>query len=345
MRILYLTFEPQSATTGVGSKIKKQIEHWQLLGHAVRHVSLRPSSEPTTEACAYPVRQARINATVSAFLARKAIARSIAEFTPDIIYMRQMMWFPGLGNALNRWPVIEEVNSDFRSETRSGLKRYLFSAVARHVRTLRGQVFVTSELRDWLGESGRIATVIANGCDIVPVRRLPDSAAPLSFIMSVSNDAVWNGLDILEQIAARMPDAVFSIAGPVQRSSPAANVHYLGQKTQAELSELYAAADCGVGTLALHRKHMTEACPLKVRDYVGHGLPAFGAYFDTDLHDAPFFLDVRNHLANLDDCVVAIRTFARQWRTTPFPLELAEMLVANRQKEIRRLDFMKEVAA
>ncbi len=74
------------------------------------------------------------------------------------------------------------------------------------------------------------------------------------------------------------------------------------------LNELMKTANIGISSLALSKKNMTEACPLKSREYIVRRLPFIYAYKDTDLSGSESFakyLDEKNY------CLEDIITFAK----------------------------------
>ena len=71
---------------------------------------------------------------------------------------------------------------------------------------------------------------------------------------------------------------------------------------------ILASSDVALGTLALHRKGMSEAAPLKVREYLLRGIPVVIGYDDPDLADRPWFvLQLPNTESNVRDAVAEIR--------------------------------------
>jgi len=87
---------------------------------------------------------------------------------------------------------------------------------------------------------------------------------------------------------------------------------------------------------------MTEACPLKVREYLAHGLPTVIAYDDTDFLDVSpwFLLKLPNEESNVVENVDAIRSFMEGVRGRRVArAEVAER-IGSQEKERRRLAFI-----
>jgi glycosyltransferase involved in cell wall biosynthesis len=63
-----------------------------------------------------------------------------------------------------------------------------------------------------------------------------------------------------------------------------------GMRDRDYCQRIFAQCDIGIGTLALERKGMKEACPLKVREYLASGLPVYAGHQDGALpDDFPFY--------------------------------------------------------
>ena len=87
---------------------------------------------------------------------------------------------------------------------------------------------------------------------------------------------------------------------------------------------------------------MQEACPLKVREYLGHGLPVVIAYEDTDfVGEQPWFLlRLPNRESNVADGIGAISTFLNDVRGRRVPRSDVADRIGSHVKERRRLDFI-----
>jgi glycosyltransferase involved in cell wall biosynthesis len=165
---------------------------------------------------------------------------------------------------------------------------------------LAGVIAVTEELRQLESAAAPAlpSTVIANGIDTLaqpahgPARF---AGGPLRLVWACSEFAPWQGLDrLIAALAKRRSGPVVELAlagrlGPQQvvalqqAGSALLRIHSLGLVDQVGIDGLLRSAHLVVGTLALHRKRMREACPLKVREAVARGLPVITACIDPDL--------------------------------------------------------------
>lgn len=288
---------------------------------------------------------------VKAMLKSGDLKSRLAGFRPDIVYMRQMIWFPGLARALRGFRVVQEVNSDMAEELKllpgmSGfLKRVVYSATKGVLERLAsGVVFVTGELSKRSRFLGR-AKVVSNGYvfDSGAALERDLSAKRPSLIFVGSPGQAWHGVDKVVQMAEALPEFDFHLVVPGLKVGGPANLVCHGQVLGEQLAELYRKTDVAIGSLALHRNSMDEACPLKCREYAANGLPIIAAYRDTDLSGASFFLELENNERNVLDSIPRIKDFVLAWRLRPFPYDEAVRRLDAVNKERERLAFFNEI--
>jgi len=109
------------------------------------------------------------------------------------------------------------------------------------------------------------------------------------------------------------------------------------------LDRLLRSAHLVVGTLALQRKHMREACPLKVREAVARGLPVITACIDPDLpDDLPGILRLPADEAPIDGDALVERAIAMTRDVeVPPTLRTHAVSVLDWRPKLRRLsDFV-----
>jgi len=126
------------------------------------------------------------------------------------------------------------------------------------------------------------------------------------------------------------------VAGP--------NVKWHGPLDRTDVLRILEEADVGVGTLALHRNSMTEACPLKLREYLAVGRPVFYGHMDPDvdgLHS--YSLRIANTETNVIDELPRIDEFVWRSRGVRIPRsEVAHIDMA--RKEAQRLALFDDIA-
>jgi hypothetical protein len=155
----------------------------------------------------------------------------------------------------------------------------------------------------------------------------------------------WHGTDKIIRLARAMPEADFDIAGYLPEDLGVElppNVRVRGILSQAEYEPLLASADVGIGALALHRKRMGEASPLKVREYLAHGLPVIVGCEDTEFgpEEPWFLLRLPNYERNVETSVGEIRDFLAAVRGRRVRRDEIAQRIGADVKERLRLEFM-----
>lgn len=155
----------------------------------------------------------------------------------------------------------------------------------------------------------------------------------------------WHGLDILSGLADILKDEIEIHVVGVD-GADRDNIFYYGYLDENEYLKIMSRCHICVGTLALYRKELSEACPLKVREYLKYGFPVILGYRDTAFLDSkpPWVLEIPNIGNILDDPEVVkdISDFCRAYRDFIVPRKEAESYISSSVIESRRLEFMKE---
>jgi hypothetical protein len=137
------------------------------------------------------------------------------------------------------------------------------------------------------------AVVISNGIDVtrVKVKKQRHVKTRVNLLFLAGSRAPWHGVDILLNSLKKYKGVIqvhCYIAGDIEedlvseaRMMP--NVTLLESQSNDSLDALIEECDVGIGSLALFRNNMREACTLKVREYWARGLPFVIGYDDTDL--------------------------------------------------------------
>jgi len=351
MRIAYVSFESPVSAGGVAKKMRAQVQQWMAQGHSVRHIVLGEQQQPgAPDYVRYPVRKAVVAQFASASLYRHAIRKELESFAPEVVYIRPTMWWPGLYTVLNGFKVVEEVNTDMgpeidAAERHKVIKKVLYrTGLMFEAKHIQASVYTTHELEQRLSK-GQMSCVIGNGVDFPTVLRpvRAPSAPPNLVMVSSSANQPWQGIDQLLRLATALPDYRFHLVGPFPDLKAPANMQLHGMMDHRQLAELYDQMDFGIGVLALHNKKLSEACPLKVREYSAHGLPTIGGCRDTDLSGTPYYLDVGDVSSDFDAKLRSIRSFVSEWHGKPFPWEDARQRLDNGIKEQARTSFFEQV--
>ena len=298
MRIAYACRVAAYQTDGVNDKISTQVAHWKRAGHDVHLLCLSPRADPAGGEPAVPGSVFAFGSVVERARATLALAAATRRLAPDVVYLRYDLFIPPLPPLLWPLPVVVEINTDNRREARlEGRVGWAYNELSRKatLRATAGFVCVTHELARSvdLTRYAKPTAVIGNGADPAVTPALPPaSGVRPGAVMLLGYPAAWAGVDKAITLAEAMPELDLHLVGAgVPGSLLPANVRVYGRLPRESYREVLASADFGIGPLALHRKGMSEASPLKVREYLLHGLPVLTAHEDTDfLGEEPWFL-------------------------------------------------------
>lgn len=349
MKIAYVTFERPEPRKGSGKKIYEQARIWRTHGHEVRHFVLAPPGEdPPAEHTEHIFDRRVGKPMISAVWYSRQLRHHLARWNPDLVYAREMIWWPGAVNALNGAPLVLEFNSLALSEYRrnSRLKYLLHRATRGFLPGISsGLISVSREIDAELPFNGIPRTVISNGynLDAVTPRTVPTNARP-QIIFVGSAGQYWNGEDKIPRLAHSLPECDFHVVQADFQAPQLPNLVAHGALYGEALARLYRNMDVGLGTLALHRKRMQEASPLKTREYLAYGIPVIGGYEDTDLDGADCYLRIDNTENNVDTEVSRIRRFVQKWKGRTLHRSEIEAKISSRIKELARLAFFEQAA-
>jgi glycosyltransferase involved in cell wall biosynthesis len=364
MKIAYVTIHLDSKIIngGAGHKIRSQISLWRSMGHTVDLFALTPvkiSSIP--DAREFPFggsARMPILKFISRELSRsRALADLIAavrRYRPDVIYLRYAMFSLPLHNLFKVAPLVMEVNSNDLDENRSrGLFLYWLNRLTRDLMFSRcaGWVAPSHELADLPANQrhGKQVCVVSNGIELDRYETLASEDHPTPSLTLVGSPGMnWHGVDKLIGLAEQYPELDIHIVGyskdDLSRSIPE-NVSLHGYLQPADVKQVLMKTDVAFGTLALHRKNMMEASPLKVREALAYGIPVVLGYDDTDLRDvrSDLFLFLPNTPDNVSSHAQLIRDFAFHVKGKRVQRELIRPLIDRYEKEQKRLEFFEQV--
>lgn len=344
MRVAYIGRWTTEASDGVRAKVEAHADEWRRRGCEVRLFRLAPVG--------YTRSGRTLPWAVAASVAATARLRHAVEgYAPDIIYVRYGLFIPSLTRLQRRFASVVEVNANDQVEAAVRGRRAL-NALSR--RSLLGHaagiVCVSRELARDVAPPGKPTRVIANGSrlDIVPAPPPRRSGRPLA-VYVIGVPMPKHGLDKLVTLAGAIPECDFAVIGAEPSALPDAlgNVSVHPATGGDAYGEFLARADVGIGPLAMHRAGMHEGSPLKVRDYLAHGLPVVIAYEDTDFADVDpwFLLRVPNTEDNIRRGAEDVRRFINQVRGRRVGREEIADRIGAEAKERVRLAFMAKVAA
>jgi glycosyltransferase involved in cell wall biosynthesis len=279
--------------------------------------------------------------------------KAIQAYKPDLIYLRWGIYVYPAHRLMQIAPVIEEINTNDQAQHEQlGIIYNLYNRLTRGIflRRVRGLLAVSHELAisPAFASFRKPVLVVANGVDLESIEPLPapDNETPHLFFIATPGYS-WHGVDKLIDLAQMCPDLTVHVVGYERIDEVEhvpANVHLHGYLSSHEYVRLLRQSDVAVSTLALHRKDMQEASPLKTRECLAYGLPTVLAYTDTDLDRAAvdFLLKIPNKEDNIQTHAHAIREFAYRMRGRRADREFLKAYIDAGPKEAARLAFFEE---
>lgn len=351
MKVSFIAHWNEGPESGVFKKIVSQVELWQTAGIAPTLIVFSSSNKEIFWRRHLPD-QVNFKFYKYKYFSRIGVWWSIMQFlrktSPDIVYSRLDL-IPSLLFIQRTIPLIIEINSNDLQEYRS--RSFLVRTIYRIFRFFifkrsSGLVFVSKELaiQDAMNPSVRPYIVIGNGIDLSKISQFvrPENRSPRIVFIGTEGQA-WHGLDKIMALSKTKKNWQFDIIGfnSSRLSDVPSNVTVYGKMSYEEYVSILKSADLAFGTLALHRKGMNEASPLKVREYLAHGIPTIIGYKDTDFDDDEHFLlkipnNESNVMANQDEIV----KFVELCRSIRVPRE-AILHLDQGKKEEERIKFFR----
>lgn len=292
MKIAYFINHNIDSNDGITKKILGQKEAWESKGHQVLIFCNIPKLGPSI----LPANQYYYaNPFTLRFKLQNDLLDDLEKFSPDIVYFRYNTLSRTLNSILNKYKVITELNTydlgEFyllvkQEKSIKSLIRYISYKLLRSslLSRVSGIVAVTNEIAEHPSNKKfqKQTICIPNGIDLDKFQTIKTDQKTnqrVSLFFIGSPNVPWHGVDIIEKMAKELPEYDFHIVGMEGKNSENLFWHGFLQKNQ-YLQILEKCHIC-IGTLALYRKQMKEACPLKVREYLAYGYPIIIGYEDT----------------------------------------------------------------
>lgn len=356
MRIAYLLHWNDGPESGVFKKVLDQTRYWSARGCEVKVFLFnrdRTGNDKRYQNLDIAMAVVSYGSLVNRFASMRKLVADVINWAPDLVYTRYDLYYPSLAALAAAMPVVLEVNTDDITEYRTRpFYVYWYNLLTRKrlLAAADGTVFVSRELsaKPYFARYSRKIAVISNGIDLSRYAPGPPAAnpAPRLVFMGTPNQ-VWQGVDKLVNLAWHLPQWHFDLIGfaaeHVKERIPP-NVALHGFMERPGYEKLLIKADAAFGTMALHRKQMEEASPLKVREYLAYGLPVIISYKDTDFPaTSRFILSLPNNADNISGHITEIKSFVERVKGTRVPRESIQHIDVM-FKEQDRFEFMCAVA-
>jgi|GEM_PF-3711908 len=326
MKIVYITMLDVSLPLGSVDHVLGVSRGWAQLGHEV-HLVAAHSDTPDERAQnlhLHLLHLTGMQARQYGPLVSKAACDVVREVQPDFIYVRgypldYLLLIRHLRRT--RIPIFYEMNlmmaSEYASKGQAWRGRVYRVFEGLSLKACRGWLPVTHEIyREGRRAAGiqRPYLIARNGVDTQSIAAttsrqevraalgVPDATRVL---VMAGFTRPWHGADRAVRMLAELTDAPYelwligadaeserSLSAEAQRAGVTARVRLFPPLRQPQTADLVAAADLGIGPLALDRKWMQEAQPIKVRFYLSLNVPVLLNYRDLGLPDRlPFVLE------------------------------------------------------
>jgi glycosyltransferase involved in cell wall biosynthesis len=359
VRIAYWLHWLDGPESGVIKKVNAQAQTWTSLGHDVRIYLLTKRNSvlfslQRRESVDLPrVSVQGYKSRIDRPMQETKHLRAVLDWAPDILYSRLGQYHPTMSKVARRLPLVFEINSDDMAERRSRHSvGFIYRGLTRRfaLRDAAGFVTVTHELAQSprFAPFGKPTVTIGNGIDLQEYSPLqPCKNLRPRFAFVGSSGQRWHGVDKILHIAELLPCSDFEVIGTNRAEFadmfPPPNVHFHGVLAKEDYQSILARSDVAISTLALERKGMSEACPLKSREYLAYGLPLIAAYKDPDFPTAgDFILQIDGSSEAVRADASLIRDFALKWKGRRVSRAKIRHLDV-RRKEERRLEFFQSL--
>ena len=363
MRIAYVSLHwPRPAASSIGKKIIMQSAAWRAAGNEVKffsHMHSLPDLNGLLDGThqIYEVKKGLLGGLkteMNRIVAAARLIQRVAEWQPDIIYMRWAMYVFPIQRLFRIAPVVVEINTNDVNEHRLlGVFYGLYNQLTRGIILGRasGHIFANSGLMNTpeFDRFHKQSIVLTNGIDLksTPAYPAPNNTPPHLIFIGTPGMA-WHGLDKLVELARTFPDIIIDIVGMSEIegiSDLPGNLVMHGYLSGAAYEAMLASADAAIGTLSLHVKGMDEVAPLKIRDCSARGIPCILPYRDIDFEglDSQLFLQIPNRVDSIKTHGQAVHDFVMQASGKRVPRELIAGRIDSSIKEKQRLDFFQKI--
>jgi hypothetical protein len=355
MKIAYLINHNIQKNDGVTKKVYDQVQEWRSSSNEVKVYALTDKGLGTDSMLDSLIYEKK-NFIHARIFKNKKLLNDIKTYKPDLVYFRFDTWGRTLNEIISSYKSIAELNSFDANETLVIFKYHKsvknFLALLAY-RLTRG--FVLSKVSAYIAVTKEIARhksnliyhkpnlCLTNGINldeyhiIKPTKHLVKRKG--FFFIGTPNQP-WQATDLIKQIANRLPQYDFHIVGEIGVSSD--NIFFYGYLSKEEYLEILKKCQICIGTLGMHLLQMSEASPLKIREYLAYGYPVIIGCDDSAFPNAlPKFIkkiDLKENLSELQ--LNVIKDFMRDFGD--FIVPHADLDSINiRFIEKKRLNFFK----
>jgi len=353
MKIAYIFNDKLDSYSGVVQKILSQTEEWKKYNHEVELFSISNNLDKNNSKNIFS-RFFHYQSNIINVLSH------IDKFNPDLIYSRLISYSPYIKKALEKYPLVVEINgNDVEERFKKNTLLGIFNLFTRdmYLYLANGFVFVSSELQNHkvFKKYNKKSIVIPNGAKFNPkdISTNKNSTPTCVFIGTPGHP--YHGVDKIIKLAKYLHDVEFRIIGYDETTiknidneyNKNSNVYIYGFLDSEKSRSIISQSHVGISSLSFHLYNMNEAPTLKSRTYVTCGLPVILGQYDPDLssNPSPYVLQIDNTPTNVEDFLNDIHSFILKSVNTK-PQEIIDNLfplIDIRIKEQKRLSFMSDI--
>ncbi len=301
MKFAYITSHPIIQNDGVSKKILEQIETCAKFGVETKlfvNANFRKFKLGTDFANRNFVKYYDAKNKLSRIF-NKALIEDVKAFNPDLIYYRYDFYTLNYEVLSRKYKTVIEIQTKdidefFLTHIKNkqyglyGYFSYLYFLLTRNrfLKNSHAFIGVTNEILDYYSSFNKPSICIPNGIDVrkYDTIKKANNKEKIKLFFIGTDGMPWHGVDIIEKLAENIPEYEFHIVG-INRKSKIDNLIYYGHMSYEDYIKILEKCHVCIGSLALHRNKMKEACPLKVREYLAHGFPVIIGYKDTAFLD------------------------------------------------------------
>jgi hypothetical protein len=300
--------------TGVPEKVHTMISTLESMGHSVKFLPLaevEPENERVFEKYYFTDKVTDLKKQ-KGFARIFMIARMVRQSDIEIVYYRLDLTLSNIiGLFLSGKKIVTEHNTieskeiaSLRKKNDPATERYYFiekyfGFIFRQLTS--GIVGVTDQIlrhEQNIAITEKPGLVLTNSIDTGRYPRFKSNQKASKRIAFVGLAKLWQGIDKIYNLMGDplMADFKLIIIGDADanelqcgRAVPE-NIEFCGPLFGEELITKLLSCDIAIGSLAVYRKGIQQACPIKVRLYLALGLPVMIGYDDPDLPSGVSFV-------------------------------------------------------
>lgn len=357
MKIAYLLSADPFEENGVNKKVKSQTNAWKKAGNDVQIFTIQVNKRETITK---QFLESKIYHRNCFFSINKELFRDIKDFNPQILYFRYELFKPFLLKIFHEFVTIVEINSDDIKElgllAKKSVKhqiRNLHNKLSRRIILKNASAFVsvTHELiaLRYMNPYRKSYIVVPNSIDLNDYKILKQASnkIPQLCFMNVS-DYKWHGLDKVLQLAKASEGKLFiHIIGTNGHGyEKIENVKFHGYMVRKEYEKIISECDVGLSSLSLYEKGLSEACSLKLREYLAFGLPSIIGYSETAFYNRnlpEWILQLPNNDLNISSNIERIIEFSYKYRDFIVYEELSKNFISSDIVEYDKIEFFRKI--